>query len=342
MFEEDAAASRPQAPALRRRPLERGETMAEQVQVLMVDTTGNGEPNVSPFEAEVLTLDMADYLASVVTCEMPADSWPMPALRAQALAAKSFLEFARDGRWRHERAPVCNSTHCQCYRTGVQHPRAVQAAEWAMTRQLLYKGQPVEAVYSSRCDHGRTRSSADVWGGDVPYLQPVECEGDHGPRRGHAVGMCQTGARQFALAQHWTAEQILEHYYTGAKVVELAGLAFVIASPSLRPAAEGLMMQLGAEGTPAYEPYWSDQTLLGDPWSYVQALIQRIRDGGEVYVMWDGHSTLELVLLGAALALKKHLTLAHLNQSDPVVTLLSHMVSRLSRDMAANAEAGTP
>ena len=145
--------------------------------------------------------------------------------------------------------------------------------------------------------------------------------------------MCQTGAQRFALAQHWTAEQILEHYYTGAQVVELAGLAFVIASPSLRLAAEELMMQLGAEDTPVYEPYWSDKTLLGDPWGYVQALIQRIRDGGEVYVMWDGHSTLELVLLGAALTLKKHLTLAHLNQSDPVITLLSYMV--------ANAETGT-
>jgi len=42
-----------------------------------------------------------------------------------------------------------------------------------------------------------------------------------GRGHGHGVGLCQWGARGLALEGR-TAEQILEHYYPGASIAELA------------------------------------------------------------------------------------------------------------------------
>ena len=45
-----------------------------------------------------------------------------------------------------------------------------------------------------------------------------------GRGRGHGVGLCQVGARDYAR-QGWSADQILAHYYAGAQVVEAIGVA---------------------------------------------------------------------------------------------------------------------
>ncbi len=42
----------------------------------------------------------------------------------------------------------------------------------------------------------------------------------HGLGRGHGVGMCQEGARDYA-AQGWSMQQILAHYYPGTTLERL-------------------------------------------------------------------------------------------------------------------------
>jgi stage II sporulation protein D len=47
---------------------------------------------------------------------------------------------------------------------------------------VCYAGRPVETPYCSTCG-GYTQAARDVWGQDIPYLQPVPCRWDaHSPR----------------------------------------------------------------------------------------------------------------------------------------------------------------
>lgn len=51
------------------------------------------------------------------------------------------------------------------------------AADSVMDYVLLYDGEPIQAVYHS-CSIGVTESAENVWQASVPYLVPVESEGD--------------------------------------------------------------------------------------------------------------------------------------------------------------------
>lgn len=130
------------------------------------------------------TLTLHDYLIHVVLQEMPA-SFETEALKAQAVAARTFtMERIYEG-GRHEDADVCgDSTCCQCY-LDEQEGREIYGdgydAAWDKVREavegtdgqvITYGDELIEAAYFSSTG-GSTESAASVWGGDVPYLQPV-------------------------------------------------------------------------------------------------------------------------------------------------------------------------
>ena len=132
----------------------------------------------------VETLTLHDYLIHVVLQEMPA-SFEMEALKAQAVAARTFtMERIYEG-GRHEEADVCgDSTCCQCY-LDEQEGREIYGdgydAAWEKVKSavegtdgqvITYGDELIEAAYFSSTG-GSTESAASVWGGDVPYLQPV-------------------------------------------------------------------------------------------------------------------------------------------------------------------------
>jgi SpoIID/LytB domain protein len=111
------------------------------------------------------------YIAGVIPAEMSA-SFPLEALKAQAVAARSEL-FAKIGLiHRSEPFDVCADVHCQAY-AGLSRkaPTTDRAAE--ETRGLiLWKDGVCDAVYSAVCG-GHTESSVMVWGGDKPYLEGI-------------------------------------------------------------------------------------------------------------------------------------------------------------------------
>ncbi|HVQ17688.1 MAG TPA: SpoIID/LytB domain-containing protein, partial [Actinomycetes bacterium] len=107
---------------------------------------------------------LEDYLRSVVSHEVPS-SWTAAALRAQAVAARSYALVSQvNARAAHRPYDICDSTYCQYYgpmggESGAE-TRAVQA-----TRGVFLKsgGQPVLAMFSS-ADGGYTVA------GGRPYL----------------------------------------------------------------------------------------------------------------------------------------------------------------------------
>jgi stage II sporulation protein D len=108
-------------------------------------------------------------------------SWPMAALEAQAIAARSYA-LATTG-WSGEQGerlerPICATSACQVYR-GLPLEGAGEVRRWyrAVRRTrglvLLFQGRPAETVYFSTSD-GRTYGNDEVFGSaPLPYLRPV-------------------------------------------------------------------------------------------------------------------------------------------------------------------------
>jgi stage II sporulation protein D len=105
----------------------------------------------------VVAMDRETAVASIVAAEM-VESAPMEALKAQAVATRSFLAAGR----RHIDFDFCDTTHCQFLKSPPALTSRVASAVQA-TRGLViaFRGKPLAAMYSSRCG-GQTRSLRDV------------------------------------------------------------------------------------------------------------------------------------------------------------------------------------
>ncbi len=159
----------------------------------------------------VVSMDLQTAVASVVAAEQIA-STPPEALKAQAVAARSFLVAAR----RHRHFDFCDTTHCQFLREppALDHP-AARAARDTAGLVLAFRGAPIAAFYSADCG-GRTRTLAEAGfqaEGGYPYFS-VACVHRHpaGERSGHGIGLCQQGAASLAQGGASFAE-VLQHYY---------------------------------------------------------------------------------------------------------------------------------
>ncbi|HHE47070.1 MAG TPA: SpoIID/LytB domain-containing protein, partial [Bacteroidetes bacterium] len=102
------------------------------------------------------------YLKGVVPAEMPA-SFPVEALKAQAIAARSEV-LSKIG-LKHPNDPfdLCAHVHCQAY-SGSTHydDRASAAVDATRGQVLMLGGRVAEAVYSSCCG-GHTEDKVNVW-----------------------------------------------------------------------------------------------------------------------------------------------------------------------------------
>ena len=132
----------------------------------------------------ILELTLHDYLIDVVLQEMPA-SFSLEALKAQAVAARTYTMRRIYFGSAHGDADVCgDSTCCQCYLDEAEgrtvygdgyaeaRDKVRQAVEETDGMVLVYGEELIEAAYFSSTG-GSTEAAAAVWGGDVPYLQPV-------------------------------------------------------------------------------------------------------------------------------------------------------------------------
>jgi len=167
-------------------------------------------------DGKVQVMRLEDYLRGVVPVEM-ADTAPMEALKAQAVAARCFAAVAvANPRHSGQGADVCTETHCQGWSARTRS-RTDQAIEETADVVALYEDEVIQAFYFAHCD-GHTRNSEDVWARALPYCRSVPCVKPYPSLSGHGVGMCQQGA--IAMAdQGATYVDILSHYYTGIEVL---------------------------------------------------------------------------------------------------------------------------
>ena len=118
--------------------------------------------------AVVNVLPVDDYVKGVIPYEM-SPSWPVEALAAQAVCARTYA--LRENRHSGDGFDVCTGVHCQTY-YGVN--RATEETDRAVEETaglcLFYNGELIEAVYAAS-NGGASEDAENVWGSAVPYLQ---------------------------------------------------------------------------------------------------------------------------------------------------------------------------
>lgn len=142
-------------------------------------------------DGEVKEMTVRDYLTGVVAAEMPA-SFPIEALKAQAVAARSYMLYkinkAEDNT--HKQALLCDDyNHCtafcnieekgvelwgaDCDKYSEKIKSAVESTDGVVA---VYDGEVIAAVFHS-ASSDYTQAAADVWGTDYSYLVSVPSVG---------------------------------------------------------------------------------------------------------------------------------------------------------------------
>ncbi|MEP0547981.1 MAG: SpoIID/LytB domain-containing protein [Rhodothermales bacterium] len=115
----------------------------------------------------VNTVELADYVASVVSSEYPFEE--IEGVKAQAVLARTY---ALKARGKYGGYDLVDHVGSQVYRgIGSETPAARRAAEATRGEVLTYAGGLVEAVYSSSSG-GHTADNESIWDGPpLPYLR---------------------------------------------------------------------------------------------------------------------------------------------------------------------------
>jgi stage II sporulation protein D len=114
-------------------------------------------------------VSLESYLAGVVGSEMPA-SWPLDALKAQAVAARTYALAQRRPAAPYDLKATVAS---QVYRGVVaETPSTREAVASTRSQVLMHDGSLINAVFHSSSG-GSTENSGEMWSRQLPYLVSV-------------------------------------------------------------------------------------------------------------------------------------------------------------------------
>jgi SpoIID/LytB domain protein len=131
--------------------------------------------NADGTQTAINTIDLEDYLCSVISSEMNANS-PIELLKAHAVISRSWAIRAMEHP-NHEGYDVCADDHCQRYE-GLRrmNDRAVQAVRETAGQVLQYGNEICDCRYY-KCCGGKTEVWRTCWEDiDVPYIRSVRCD----------------------------------------------------------------------------------------------------------------------------------------------------------------------
>lgn len=130
-------------------------------------------------------ITLEEYLASVNSSEMPAES-PVEFLKAQVVAARSWLLANWGSHHPDQPFTVCAGDHCQCY-YGLDRvqERSKLTVESTKGQVLMFQDRICDARYAKSCG-GVTEPGANVW----PFLEE--------PYLGHLTDLPKTSSRDLS------------------------------------------------------------------------------------------------------------------------------------------------
>lgn len=119
----------------------------------------------------VNVLPREDYVNCVISQEM-SDNWPMEALKAQAVAARSYSMVCGAKHYALG-FDVCSTTCCQAYPgMSLIGENTTQATQETAGVYAWYNGEIAQTYYFSS-DGGATENSENIWIETIPYLRGV-------------------------------------------------------------------------------------------------------------------------------------------------------------------------
>jgi stage II sporulation protein D len=127
-------------------------------------------------------VELEDYVMGVLAGEVPRD-WPLEALKAQAIAARTFAVLKkREAQVRRDSYDMENTSFYQVYQGSDKVNDNIAKAVASTRRDIAtYRGAPIMAFFHSNCG-GSTTRAIGVWSSNQPYLQNVHCPyGNNGP-----------------------------------------------------------------------------------------------------------------------------------------------------------------
>lgn len=139
-------------------------------------------------QKRVETMPLEEYVTGVVASEMNA-SFEVEALKAQALAARTFIVQRMLSGTKKNNADVTDMVNDQVYKSkeelqktwGKDYEKNLKKIEEAVSKTagqvLTYDGSPITASFFST-SNGYTENAADYWGNDYPYLKSVDSHWD--------------------------------------------------------------------------------------------------------------------------------------------------------------------
>ena len=167
-------------------------------------------------------LDLEDYIRGVVPAEMP-PSWELEALKAQAIAARSYA-LANLGKRAKFGYDLKDTSEDQAYGgASAETERTNKAVQDTQGLVLTYNMKVVPAYYTASAG-GKTVNASVVWGNDLPFIRSVPSYDDEIGKKGHGVGMSQHGANNLAK-QGYNAYQILDYFYKNIKFAKVSETA---------------------------------------------------------------------------------------------------------------------
>ncbi|WP_378955631.1 SpoIID/LytB domain-containing protein [Pelosinus sp. sgz500959] len=117
------------------------------------------------------TLSIEQYLYGVIAREM-SPSWPMEAVKAQTVAARSYAMYNLN-KHQDDGYDVCATTDCQVYGGRESEvPQIIKAVDDTAGQVITYQGKIIPGYFHSSSG-GYTENSENVWSGYQPYLRGV-------------------------------------------------------------------------------------------------------------------------------------------------------------------------
>ncbi|MBU1085209.1 SpoIID/LytB domain-containing protein [Patescibacteria group bacterium] len=166
-----------------------------------------------------------EYLLGIY--EMP-ESWDMNALKAQAVAARSYaLSYTNNGA-----NEICTTQACQVWKSDPKTGQWKQAVEQTKGEVMVNGGQVIKAWYSST-DGGYTFTSGDIWGGDKPWTKRLrDTNGDVGSFSELNEKSYDKDSPCFYAAQGWRGEYANSAWLKPSEVADIVNVLMLAKADS--------------------------------------------------------------------------------------------------------------
>jgi SpoIID/LytB domain protein len=181
------------------------------------NVTIESRPNINIEVQGYGSMPLEIYLLGVY--EMP-ESWPLEALKAQAIAARSYaLAYTDNGA-----KSICTSQSCQVYKQPHKSGNWKTAVEQTSGQVLAQGGQVVTAWYASTAG-AYTFTSADVWGTSTGWTKRMQ---DTSSSAGDFSGLSSNAYDRespcFYAAQGWRSQYDNSAWLRAEEVADIANV----------------------------------------------------------------------------------------------------------------------